>query len=176
VLMVGEIRDAETANLALGASLSGHFLLSTLHTNDAPSAVTRLIEMGVEPYVISAGLAGVIGQRLARKLCLYCRQSYEPSPDVLARLRPDGRIAAGATFFRAVGCTYCSAGYRGRIGVFQLLTIGDELRQLIAAGAPNNAIVAAAGASGMASLWDDGVAKVEAGMTSLEELHRVVPR
>ena len=94
VLMVGEIRDAETANLALGASLSGHFLLSTLHTNDAPSAVTRLIEMGVEPYVISAGLAGVIGQRLARKLCLYCRQPYEPSPDVLATVaarRPDRR-------------------------------------------------------------------------------------
>jgi type IV pilus assembly protein PilB len=176
VLMVGEIRDAETANLALGASLSGHFLLSTLHTNDAPSAVTRLIEMGVEPYVISAGLAGVIGQRLARKLCLYCRQPYAPSEDVLERLRPGGAVTAGATFFRANGCAYCSGGYRGRVGVFQLLTIGDDLRQLIASGASNDAIVASAQSSGMASLWEDGVAKVEAGMTSLEELHRVVPR
>jgi type II secretory ATPase GspE/PulE/Tfp pilus assembly ATPase PilB-like protein len=176
VLMVGEIRDAETANLALGASLSGHFLLSTLHTNDAPSAVTRLIEMGVEPYVISAGLSGVIGQRLARKLCLYCRQPYTPSEDVLSRLRPDGALTAGATFFRAGGCTYCSSGYRGRVGVYQLLTIDDGLRHLIAVGAPNDAIMRAAQETGMVSLWEDGLAKVEAGMTSLEELHRVVPR
>ncbi|MGZ8715846.1 MAG: GspE/PulE family protein [Gaiellaceae bacterium] len=176
VLMVGEIRDAETASLALGASLAGHFLLSTLHTNDAPSAVTRLIEMGVEPYVVSAGLAGIIGQRLARKLCLYCRQPYTPSAEVLASLGPDSVPGDGATFFHARGCTYCSGGYRGRVGIFQLLTIGDDLRQVIAGGAANDAIVQAARSAGMAPLWEDGLAKVEAGMTSLEELHRVVPR
>jgi type IV pilus assembly protein PilB len=176
VLMVGEIRDTETANLALGASLAGHFLLSTLHTNDAPSTITRLLEMGVEPYVVSAGLAGVIGQRLARKLCLYCRHPYTPSAEVLAGLRPGSTTEGNATYFRAQGCTYCSGGYRGRIGVFQLLTVGDDLRQLIAGSAANAEIIRAAYADGMESLWDDGLAKVEAGMTSLEELHRVVPR
>jgi type II secretory ATPase GspE/PulE/Tfp pilus assembly ATPase PilB-like protein len=176
VLMVGEIRDTETANLALGASLAGHFLLSTLHTNDAPSAITRLLEMGVEPYVVSAGLAGVIGQRLARKLCLYCRHPYTPSAEVVAGLRPGSPVEGSATYFRAQGCTYCSGGYRGRIGVFQLLTVGEDLRQLIAGSAANAEIIRAAYADGMESLWDDGLAKVEAGMTSLEELHRVVPR
>ncbi len=176
VLMVGEIRDAETADLALGASLSGHFLLSTLHTSDAPSAVARLIEMGVEPYVVSAGLAGVMGQRLARKLCLYCRQPYTPSLEVLARLRPGAPPADAPTFFRAGGCTYCSGGYRGRVGIFQLLTVDEPMRQLIARGAANDEIARAATAAGMSSLWDDGLAKVEAGLTSLEELHRVVPR
>ncbi len=95
VIMVGEIRDAETADLALGGSLAGHFVLSTLHTNDAPSAVTRLIEMGVEPYVVSAGLAGVLGQRLARRLCLYCREAYEPTQDVLDEI---GSVERGRAF------------------------------------------------------------------------------
>jgi type II secretory ATPase GspE/PulE/Tfp pilus assembly ATPase PilB-like protein len=135
-----------------------------------------LLEMGVEPYVVSAGLAGVIGQRLARKLCLYCRHPYTPSAEVVAGLRPGSPVEGSATYFRAQGCTYCSGGYRGRIGVFQLLTVGDDLRQLIAGSAANAEIIRAAYADGMESLWDDGLAKVEAGMTSLEELHRVVPR
>jgi type IV pilus assembly protein PilB len=176
VIVVGEIRDAETATLALGASLAGHFLLSTLHTNDAPSAITRLVEMGVEPYVVSAGLAGVMAQRLARRLCLFCREPYVPPPEVLAAVHPDGLVDAGATYFRPRGCTYCTGGYRGRVGIFQLLTVHDDLRTLIAAGASNDAIVHAARDAGMQTLWDDGLAKVEAGMTSLEELHRVVPR
>ncbi len=171
VIMVGEIRDAETAELALGGSLSGHFVLSTLHTNDAPSAVTRLIEMGLEPYVVSAALAGVLGQRLARRLCLYCRESYEPSQDVLEQI---GSVREDAHFFRAVGCPYCSGGYRGRVGIFQLLTIGEHLRSLIASGAPAEELYAAAEEAGMASLWADGLAKVEAGSISLEELRRVV--
>jgi type IV pilus assembly protein PilB len=173
VIMIGEIRDAETADLALGGSLAGHFILSTLHTNDAPSAVTRLIEMGVEPYVVSAGLAGVLGQRLARRLCLYCREAYVPSREVLDEI---GSVEDDPLFFRAVGCSYCSGGYRGRVGVFQLLTIDERFRSLIAAGGTYDEFCAAAEAAGMASLWADGLAKVEAGNISLEELRRVVSR
>jgi type II secretory ATPase GspE/PulE/Tfp pilus assembly ATPase PilB-like protein len=173
VIMVGEIRDAETADLALGGSLAGHFILSTLHTNDAPSAITRLIEMGVEPYVVSAGLVGVLGQRLARRLCLYCREAYEPAEDVLDEI---GSVSTDARFFRAGSCRYCSGGYRGRVGIFQLLTIDERLRSLIAGRASHEAFAAAATESGMAPLWADGLAKVEAGSISLEELRRVVPR
>jgi len=175
VIMVGEIRDAETAVLALGGALAGHFVLSTLHTNDALSTITRLAEMGVERYVLSAGLAGVLGQRLARRLCLFCREPYQPAPDVLELLYPDGRARDGGVFFRATGCAHCNGGYRGRVGVFQLLTIDDQLRALIAGGASHESLAAAADASGMTSMRSDGLAKVDAGIISLEELHRVVP-
>jgi len=175
VLMVGEIRDRETAELALSASLTGHFVLSTLHTGDAPSAITRLVEMGIEHYVVGAALSGVIAQRLARRLCLYCREPYEPSDALLEGL---GAEAADErrTFFRAVGCPYCSSGYRGRIGVFQLLMVDERMRKLLTDGAPPDAVAAAGAESGMSSLWHDGRAKVEAGLISVEELHRVVPR
>jgi type IV pilus assembly protein PilB len=175
VIMVGEIRDAETAVLALGGALAGHFLLSTLHTNDALSTVTRLSEMGVERYVLSAGLAGVLGQRLARRLCLFCREHYQPSEDVLEMLYPDSQVSENAVFFRAIGCSYCNGGYRGRVGVFQLLTIDDNLRTLIAAGASHESLELAAEAAGMRSLRSDGLAKVAAGIISVEELYRVVP-
>jgi type IV pilus assembly protein PilB len=160
MIMVGEIRDEETATLALGASLAGHFLFSTLHTSDAPGALTRLSEMGVERYVAAAGVAGVIAQRLARRLCLYCREPYEQD---------------GATYFRAHGCGHCTGGHHGRIGVFQLLTLDAQLRELVAQGASHDALTDAAAETGMDTLWSDGMAKVEAGLISLEELHRVVP-
>jgi type IV pilus assembly protein PilB len=175
VLMVGEIRDHETARLALSASLTGHFVLSTLHTGDAPSAVTRLVEMGVEHYVVAAALSGVVAQRLARRLCLYCREPYEPSESLVVSLGLDPE-ACRRTFFRAHGCPHCTGGYRGRIGVFQLLTIDEQLRGLICAGASHDDTMRVAGESGMVSLWHDGLGKVEAGLTSVEELHRVVPR
>jgi type IV pilus assembly protein PilB len=161
VIMVGEIRDAETATLALGASLAGHFTLSTLHTNDAPGALSRLAEMGVERYVIAAGVSGIIAQRLARRLCLYCREPYETE---------------GVAAFRAHGCRWCTGGHFGRVGIFELLTMDERLRQLVADGASHESIAGAALAAGMQSLWTDGMAKVEAGLISLEELHRVVPR
>ena len=175
VLMVGEIRDHETAQLALSASLTGHFVLSTLHTGDATSAVTRLVEMGVEHYVVSAALSGVIAQRLARRLCLYCREAYEPSGDLLESLGLP--LDSGPrTFFHASGCQHCTGGYRGRIGIFQFLIVNDGLRALIASGASHEEIARAATESGMGSLWTDGVRKIEAGSISVEELHRVVPR
>jgi type IV pilus assembly protein PilB len=161
VIMVGEIRDAETASLALGASLAGHFMLSTLHTGDAPGALTRLAEMGVERYVIAAGISGVIAQRLARRLCLYCREPYD---------HEDG------TAFRARGCPWCIGGHFGRVGIFQLLTMDATLRALVADGASHDTIAAAAAAAGTQPLWADGLAKVASGQISLEELHRVVPR
>jgi len=161
VLMVGEIRDHETAQLALSASLTGHFVLSTLHTGDATSAVTRLVEMGVEHYVVSAALSGVIAQRLARRLCLYCREAYERP--VICSSRSGLPLDSGPrTFFHATGCQHCTGGYRGRIGIFQFLIVNDGLRALIASGASHEEIARAATESGMGSLWTDGVRKIEA--------------
>jgi type IV pilus assembly protein PilB len=176
VIMVGEMRDAETARIALGASLAGHFLLTTLHTGDAPTAVSRLVEMGVERYVVGAGLAAVLGQRLARRLCLYCREPYVPRDGAIEPLRARGGIVPDEpAFFRPTGCAHCSGGYHGRTGIFQLLVVDDELRSLVAEGAPQEQVLRAATAAGMRPLWADGVEKAAAGLTSLEELHRVLP-
>ena len=178
VVMVGEIRDGETAKIAIEAALTGHFVLSTLHTNDAPGALTRLNEMGVEPFLTGSAVSAVLAQRLARKLCTNCCEMFAPSYEDLlaARVSPD--IAAsreGMAFYRAVGCPRCNrSGYKGRIGIYQLLVMNDELEALAAANAPRDEIQRAAMAHGMRTLWDDGLAKVAAGLTSVEELARVV--
>ena len=178
VVMVGEIRDGETAKIAIESALTGHFVLSTLHTNDAPGALTRLNEMGVEPFLTGSAVSAVLAQRLARKLCANCCEMYAPSYEdlIAARVSPD--VAAskeGMAFYRKVGCPRCSrSGYKGRIGVFQLLVMNEELEGLAAANAPRDEINRAAAAEGMRTLWDDGLAKVAAGLTSLEELARVV--
>ncbi len=177
VIMVGEIRDGETARISIEAALTGHFVLSTLHTNDAPSAVTRLNEMGVEPFLTGAAVSAVLAQRLARKLCPHCAESYTPTADELRglRLRDDGAAELeGATFRRRHGCGRCGqTGYRGRVGVFQLLTMNERLEQLAAEKAPREVIERAAFEGGMRTMWEDGVAKVVAGITSVEELGRV---
>jgi type IV pilus assembly protein PilB len=176
--MVGEIRDGETAKIAIEAALTGHFVLSTLHTNDAPGALTRLNEMGVEPFLTGSAVSAVLAQRLARKLCANCCEMYVPSYEdmVAARISPD--VAAskeGMVFYRKVGCPRCGrSGYKGRIGVFQLLVMNDELEALAASNASRDEIHRSAAAGGMRTLWDDGLAKVAAGLTSLEELARVV--
>jgi type IV pilus assembly protein PilB len=177
VVMVGEIRDGETAKISIEAALTGHLVLSTLHTNDAPGAITRLNEMGVEPFLTGAAVTGVLAQRLARKLCTHCCEMYNPSVDELiaARVSPDVAAAAdGMAFYRKRGCPRCGqTGYRGRIGIFQLLEMTEELAGLAAAKASRDEIERAALGGGMRTLWDDGLAKVAAGLTSVEELARV---
>jgi type IV pilus assembly protein PilB len=175
--MVGEIRDGETAKISIEAALTGHLVLSTLHTNDAPGALTRLNEMGVEPFLTGAAVTGVLAQRLARKLCTHCCEMYAPSIDELlaARVSPDIAAASdGMAFYRKRGCPRCNqTGYRGRIGVYQLLEMSEELSQLASAKASREEIERAAIGEGMRTLWDDGIAKVGAGLTSVEELARI---
>jgi type IV pilus assembly protein PilB len=177
VVMVGEIRDGETAKISIEAALTGHLVLSTLHTNDAPGALTRLNEMGVEPFLTGSAVSAVLAQRLARKLCTHCAELYTPSVEDLlkARVSPDVAAAAdGMAFYRKRGCPRCGqTGYRGRIGVFQLLTMSETLEQLAASKASREEIERAAIEEGMRTLWDDGLAKVSAGLTSIEELTRV---
>ena len=177
VVMVGEIRDGETAKISIEAALTGHLVLSTLHTNDAPSALTRLNEMGVEPFLTGAAISGVLAQRLARKLCSSCCEMYTPSVDemIAARVSPDVAAASdGMSFYRKRGCPRCNqTGYKGRVGIFQLLEMSEDLAALAAKHASREEIERAALASGTRTLWDDGIAKVAAGLTSIEELARV---
>ena len=178
VVMVGEIRDGETAKIAVEAALTGHFVLSTLHTNDAPSTLTRLNEMGVEPFLIGSAVSAVLAQRLARKLCAHCCEMYVPSVDELLKARVSPEVAAandGITFYRKLGCPRCNqTGYRGRIGIFQLLTMSEEIESLAVQRAGRDEIERAAIRGGMRSMWDDGLSKVASGLTSVEELARVV--
>jgi type IV pilus assembly protein PilB len=177
VVMVGEIRDSETAKISIEAALTGHLVLSTLHTNDAPAAITRLNEMGVEPFLTGAAVTGVLAQRLARRLCTHCCEMYSPSVEELlkARVAPDVAAAAdGMAFYRKRGCPRCNqTGYRGRLGVYQLLTMSETLESLAVTKASREEIERAAISEGMRTLWDDGLAKVAAGLTSVEELARV---
>ena len=177
VVMVGEIRDGETAKMAIEAALTGHLVLSTLHTNDAPGALTRLNEMGVEPFLTGSAVTAVLAQRLARKLCSQCCEMYTPSVDELIKAKVSPDVAAmtdGMALYRKRGCPRCNqTGYRGRIGIFQLMTMDEELETLAAHKASREEIERAAMGNGMRTLWDDGLAKVAAGLTSVEELARV---
>jgi type IV pilus assembly protein PilB len=178
VVMVGEIRDGETAKISIEAALTGHFVLSTLHTNDAPSTITRLNEMGVEPFLTGAAVSGVMAQRLARKLCAHCCEMYQPSVEELlgSRVSPEVALASdGMAFYRKRGCPRCNqTGYKGRVGIYQLLTMTEEIAQLAVARAPREELERSAIAGGMKTLWDDGLAKVAAGLTSVEELARIL--
>ena len=175
VILVGEIRDAETAKIAMQAAQTGHLVLSTLHTDDAPSVVTRLMDIGTEPYVIAGALVGVVAQRLVRRLCVHCRRQYTPPPDTLRALNMTESDAATIPFYKSVGCDQCNhTGYRGRIGIYEVMRVTDKVRRLISARAPVDQIREAALSGGMISLGEDGLAKVKSGITTPEELIRVV--
>ncbi|MGD9496316.1 MAG: GspE/PulE family protein [Armatimonadota bacterium] len=171
IILVGEIRDLETAEMAFRASMTGHLVLSTLHTNDAPSAATRLVDMGVEPYLIASSLIGVIAQRLVRRICPRCREEVEPSDLELERLELSADQARRIKFHRGRGCAMCrNTGYSGRIGVYELMTITPEIRDAIAASANAAELRRIAIRGGMHTLKYDGLAKVNAGVTSAAEV------
>jgi len=171
IIMVGEIRDLETAEIAINASLTGHMVFSTLHTNDAPSAVTRLVDIGVKPYLVATSLRCALAQRLARRLCPSCRQPYAPAARELRALGLDPLAHAGATFMRPQGCPKChQLGTIGRFGLFEILTLNEELERLVYAGGTASQIRSMAKQLGMRSMREDGVRKVMAGLTTVEEI------
>ncbi len=174
VVMVGEIRDRETATIAIQAALTGHLVLSTLHTNDAPGAVTRLVDIGVEPYLVASSLSCVVAQRLVRRICPRCRQPFTPPPDLLKRLFGATGPPADATFYKGAGCGECrQTGYTRRLGIFEFLQIEDALRERIAAKASGVELRQMADRTGFVDLRADGFKKVMAGITTAEEVLRV---
>lgn len=176
VVLLGEVRDHETAQIAIEAALTGHLVLSTLHTNDAPSAITRLIEMGIEPFLVGSALDAVVAQRLARKLCDKCKEPYEPSEvELLAAKFPWMPGEDVPVIHRPVGCVACSkTGYHGRIAVHEVMQVSEEIERLAVAHASAAEIGAMARRQGMVQLRDDGWMKVAMGLTSIEEILRVV--
>ena len=174
ILLVGEIRDLETARIAAQASLTGHLLLSTLHTNDAVGAIIRLVDMGLEEYLIAAVLKGVLAQRLVRCLCSACRQPYRPEPELLRHPRLAALADRDFMLYRPSGCEACGgSGYRGRTAIAELLVFDERLSRCVIAGADGGALIAEAQACGFVDLHSDGLAKAAAGITSLDEVLRV---
>jgi len=173
VIMLGEIRDLETATIAINASLTGHLVFSTVHTNDAPSAVTRLIDIGVKPFLVASSSRCLMAQRLVRKVCKRCGQPYTPTERELKALKIDAAQAAGATFRKGKGCPECNkTGYRGRMGIFEIFVIDDEVRKLIYDKVSSSVLRAKARESGMRTLREDGTRKVLAGLTTPDEVIR----
>ncbi|MEI7767594.1 MAG: GspE/PulE family protein, partial [Phycisphaerae bacterium] len=174
IILVGEIRDLEVAEVAIQAALTGHLVFSTLHTNDAPSAVTRLIDMGVKPFLVASSIQAIMAQRLIRVLCKECR-APDPNPDrrMLQLMGLTDRDIEGRTLYKAVGCPKCNnTGYRGRKGIFEMLSMNAEVRELAFKRAPTNQIRKAAKATGMRSLLEDGRIKILSGISTLEEVAR----
>jgi type IV pilus assembly protein PilB len=170
-IMVGEIRDLETAQIAVQASLTGHVVLSTLHTNDAPGAITRLIDMGLEPFLISAAIEGVLGQRLLRRICKNCRVAFEPDQETVALLQVDPVEIANKQFFFGKGCPECNkSGYKGRQGLFELMIVNDPLRELITKKSPTLVLKQKSIEFGMRTLRDDGLRAIFDGQTTIDEV------
>ena len=174
IIMVGEIRDTTTAEIATQASLTGHLVFSTLHTNDAPSAVTRLVDMGVKPFLVATSITGVMGQRLVRTICQNCKTEYVPDDQTIKALQFDPAEIKKEKWVHGTGCEECNdTGYRGRKGIFEIMVVNDEIRHLIYECAPANEIRAAARKAGMATLREDGMKKARLGITTLDEVLRI---
>jgi type IV pilus assembly protein PilB len=174
-VMIGEIRDKETATIAIEAALTGHLVLSTLHTNDAPSALTRLTEMGIEPFLSASAVNCVLAQRLARRLCTECKEAYTPTEEALQRIRFPYEPGHPPTLYRATGCKRCNGiGYKGRMGVHEVFAMSETLERMCVEHASSDELARQAVAEGMMTLRDDGMAKVKMGLTSIEEIMRVV--
>ena len=174
VILIGEIRDRETAEIAIQSSLTGHLVFSTLHTNDAASAVTRLIDMGIEPFLVTSSIVAIIAQRLVRVLCPHCKEVYEPDEESLANLGLSRSVLKNNTFYRKKGCNLCmQTGFRGRSAIFEILTVDDEIKRLVLKTSDANQINELAIKRGMITLQQDGIDKVLAGITTIEEVLRV---
>jgi type IV pilus assembly protein PilB len=171
IVMVGEIRDLETAEMAIQAALTGHLVLSTLHTNDAPAAITRMLDIGVKPFLVSTSLRATMAQRLVRKICAKCKRPYVPAPQELRALNINPAQAATAAFARGDGCAECNAtGYRGRMGIFEIFVVNDEIQRMIYEHTGSAALRDKARALGMRTMREDGARKVTAGLTTIEEV------
>jgi type IV pilus assembly protein PilB len=174
ILLVGEIRDEETANTAIQASLTGHLVFSTLHTNDAPSAVTRLVDIGVQPFLVASSVMGIMAQRLVRRVCPKCRQRFEPAASTLKAIGLRPEIAKKANFMKGKGCTYCSkTGYRGRFGIYELMAMTGQIREMCFKGAPTQDLRKMARKQGMRTLFEDGMIKALKGQTTIDEVLRI---
>ena len=171
IIMIGEIRDLETANIAVQAALTGHLVFSTLHTNDAPSAVTRIVDIGVKPFLVASAVKAIMAQRLIRKVCQKCKQPYTPTDYEMATLKLNPDEMKNATLIRGTGCNECSrTGYRGRMGIYEIFRVDEEIRRLIYEKVPSNVIRARARELGMRTLREDGIRKIMAGITTPEEV------
>lgn len=173
IILVGEIRDRETADTAIQAALTGHLVFSTLHTNDAPSALTRLIDMGVKPFLVASAVLAIMGQRLIRLLCKECKEVYEPAETELRMIGLSSSDIMGQSLYRAVGCAKCSGGYKGRCGIYELLEMSSDIRDMTFDKSPTKDLRNKARSEGMVSLQEDAVRKLLSGMTSIEEILRV---
>jgi general secretion pathway protein E/type IV pilus assembly protein PilB len=174
IIMIGEIRDMETAEIAVNASLTGHLVFSTLHTNDAPSAIIRMIDIGVKPFLVASSTRAIMAQRLVRKICEKCKDEHTPSDAELRLLGPAAQQLSAARLFKGRGCADCSfTGYRGRLGIFEIFLVNDEVRHMIFERVTAAELRTKARELGMRTLREDGLRKVVAGMTTLEEVLRV---
>jgi len=174
ILLVGEIRDLETAETAIQASLTGHLVFSTLHTNDAPSAITRLVDIGIQPFLVASSVLAIMAQRLVRKVCPKCKVRYEPPAHILAGLGLRPELAKKANFMKGKGCNHCSKkGYRGRMGIFELMTLTTQIREMTFKGESTQAIRKVARKQGMRTLFEDGIVKAIKGRTTLDEVLRI---